>query len=134
MHNHYTTVLKKLSIWKILLLVLGMVALDGYYLQAQGFSSSTDIIEIEDIHVEHLSAQAGKCYQESAYYITQDFRHLYFKAPVPLTGNLNLVVSSDVEIAFCALEQTLPGTLTIKPGSIQDNKVYLDTLLSLIHI
>jgi len=128
MHNHYTTVLKKVPIWKILLLVLGIVALDGYYLQAQGFSSSTDIIEIEDIHVESLSAQAGKCYQESAYYITQDFRHLYFKAPVPLTGNLNLVVSSDVEIAFCALEQTLPGTLTIKPGSIQDNKVYLDTL------
>ena len=121
MNNFHEWVLHKVPIWMTCFLVLGWTVFSGEQLLAQS-------IELEDIHVHPLDVQAGECRTPTAHYVTRDFDNFYFQGIVPLTGNLNLVIDSEVDIAFCALEELTDGILTVKSGTPQDNRVPLDTL------
>jgi len=105
MNNFHEWVLHKVPIWMTCFLVLGCTIFTSEQLLAQS-------VELEDIYVQPLDVQAGECRTPTAHWVTKDFDHFYFQGIVPLTGNLNLVIDSEVDIAFCALEQLTDGILT----------------------
>ena len=120
MNNLHNWVLHKVPIWMSFLLMVGFTVFTQVQVNAQS-------VELEDITVQELYVQPGACIAQTSHWVTRNYDNFYFYGVVPLTGNLNLVIDSEVDIAFCALAEN-KGTLTVLPGTIQDNSRALDTL------